>query len=86
MNHADNDCLVIVVLSHGDMEFLYAADQRYNPENLWAPFSSDSCQTLAGKPKLFFIQACQVRICVFFLTFIFGVHRKNYLSRLNLRY
>ena len=26
---------------------------------MWQPFTADRCPSLAGKPKLFFIQACQ---------------------------
>ena len=26
---------------------------------MWEPFTADKCPSLAGKPKLFFIQACQ---------------------------
>lgn len=59
MDHSDNDCLVVAVLSHGEMGMLYAKDTHYKPENLWYYFTADKCPTLAGKPKLFFIQACQ---------------------------
>jgi caspase-like apoptosis-related cysteine protease len=43
-------------MSHGDDGILYAKDQQYKPEKLWSHFTSDQCPTLAGKPKLFFIQ------------------------------
>ncbi|XP_075969386.1 death related ICE-like caspase [Anticarsia gemmatalis] len=59
MNHSDNDCLLIAVLTHGEMGVLYAKDTHYKPDNLWSQFTADKCPTLAGKPKLFFIQACQ---------------------------
>lgn len=59
MDHSDNDCLLIAVLSHGEMGMLYAKDTHYKPDNLWYYFTADKCPTLAGKPKLFFIQACQ---------------------------
>lgn len=58
-DHSDNDCLVIAVLTHGEHGILYAKDTVYKPESLWTPFTADRCPTLAGKPKLFFIQACQ---------------------------
>ncbi|XP_059489240.1 uncharacterized protein LOC132204635 [Neocloeon triangulifer] len=58
-NHSDADCIAIVVLSHGEDKILYAKDTEYKPELLWNPFTADKCPTLAGKPKLFFIQACQ---------------------------
>ncbi|KAF5291193.1 hypothetical protein FQA39_LY14435 [Lamprigera yunnana] len=58
-NHADCDCFLMVVLSHGELGVLYAKDSAYKPENLWMPFSADRCPSLAGKPKIFFVQACQ---------------------------
>lgn len=49
----------MAVLTHGKKDFLFAKDNPYKPEDLWLPFTADKCPTLAGKPKLFFIQACQ---------------------------
>jgi hypothetical protein len=57
LNHEDNDCIIIIVLSHGEDKILYAKDTSYKPEILWSAFTADKCPTLAGKPKLFFIQA-----------------------------
>lgn len=59
MDHSDHDCLLIAVLSHGEMGMLYAKDTHYKPDSLWYYFTADKCPSLAGKPKLFFIQACQ---------------------------
>lgn len=59
MDHTDCDSFIITVLSHGEMGILYTKDVPYKPENLWVQFTADRCPTLAGKPKLFFIQACQ---------------------------
>ncbi|KAM3963460.1 caspase-1 [Aphomia sociella] len=59
MDHTDDDCLLIAVLTHGEHGILYAKDTHYKAENLWYNFTADRCPTLAGKPKLFFIQACQ---------------------------
>lgn len=58
-DHSDADCILIAVLSHGELGILYASDNAYKPDKLWAPFNSEACPSLAGKPKLFFIQACQ---------------------------
>lgn len=58
-DHSQHDCLVIIVLSHGDPGVLYTFDAQYKAESIWMPFTADKCPTLAGKPKLFFIQACQ---------------------------
>lgn len=59
MDYSDDDCLLMAVLTHGEMGILYARDTHYKAENLWYHFTADRCPTLAGKPKLFFIQACQ---------------------------
>ncbi|XP_018056185.1 PREDICTED: caspase-1-like [Atta colombica] len=59
MDHSEHDCLVIAVLSHGELGLLYAHDGAYKADSLWHYFTADKCQSLAGKPKLFFIQACQ---------------------------
>lgn len=59
-DHSDNDCVLIALMSHGDDGVLYAKDQQYKPEKLWSHFTSDQCPTLAGKPKLFFIQVYHI--------------------------
>ncbi|XP_011696428.1 PREDICTED: caspase-1-like, partial [Wasmannia auropunctata] len=59
MDHSEHDCLVVAVLSHGELGLLYAHDTAYKADSLWHYFTADRCQSLAGKPKLFFIQACQ---------------------------
>uniref|UniRef100_A0A182T4T5 Caspase n=1 Tax=Anopheles maculatus TaxID=74869 RepID=A0A182T4T5_9DIPT len=58
-DHSKNDCLVVVVMTHGDKDVLYANDKSYPIGNLWEPFLGDACPTLRGKPKLFFVQACR---------------------------
>lgn len=58
-DHSDCDCFLLAVLSHGEMGIIYSRDTAYKPESLWTPFTADKCPTLAGKPKLFFLQACQ---------------------------
>ena len=52
----DADCVLVAVLSHGEMGILYASDQPYKPDRLWGHFNAEKCPTLAGKPKLFFVQ------------------------------
>ncbi|XP_013190006.1 caspase-1 [Amyelois transitella] len=59
MDHSHADCLLMAVLTHGELGILYANDTHYKAENLWINFTADRCPTLVGKPKLFFIQACQ---------------------------
>ncbi|XP_017024563.1 caspase-1 [Drosophila kikkawai] len=58
-DHTDNDCLAVAILSHGEHGYLYAKDVQYKLDNIWHYFTAAICPTLAGKPKLFFIQACQ---------------------------
>ena len=58
-DHTDADCIFVAVLSHGEMGILYASDQPFKPDRLWCHFNAEKCPTLAAKPKLFFIQACQ---------------------------
>ncbi|GFG28539.1 hypothetical protein Cfor_05804, partial [Coptotermes formosanus] len=58
-DHSDCDCFVLAVLSHGERGIIYSRDTFYKPEALWTPFTADKCPTLAGKPKLFFLQVCQ---------------------------
>ncbi|XP_056631159.1 caspase-1-like isoform X2 [Diorhabda carinulata] len=59
MDHSDNDCLIISILSHGESGIIYAKDTPYKPDHLWVQFTADRCPSLAGKPKIFFLQACQ---------------------------
>ncbi len=56
LDHTNADCLAITVLSHGDEGILYAYDNFYDLPFLWSKFTGDKCPSLAGKPKLFFIQ------------------------------
>ncbi|XP_064543859.1 caspase-1 [Drosophila montana] len=58
-DHSDNDCIAIAILSHGEHGYIYANDVQYKLDSIWHYLTANSCPTLAGKPKLFFIQACQ---------------------------
>ncbi|CAL1675727.1 unnamed protein product [Lasius platythorax] len=59
-DHTDNDCLCIIMLTHGlQNDLIWAKDVAYKSEKIWKPFTADKCTTLAGKPKLFFFQACR---------------------------
>lgn len=57
MDHSDYDSFVCCLLSHGEEGIVYGTDQSIEIEQLIAPFKLN--RTLAGKPKLFFIQACR---------------------------
>ncbi|CAL7952149.1 unnamed protein product [Xylocopa violacea] len=57
-DHSDCDCICIIILSHGSSnDRIYSKDSSYPFLSIWKPFTD--CRTLAGKPKLFFIQACR---------------------------
>lgn len=56
-NYEDCDCICIFILTHGTSgDYVYAKDYRYRLSDIWEKFTADNCRTLAGKPKLFFIQ------------------------------
>ncbi|XP_042892711.1 caspase-1-like isoform X2 [Penaeus japonicus] len=57
MDHSNCDALVIVFMSHGEEDCLYARDEKFQTDLLFKPFEGNSCESLIGKPKLFFIQA-----------------------------
>lgn len=59
LNHSKNDCLLIAILSHGKYGVINAYDYEYSLDTILNYFTVSRCPTLAGKPKLFFIQACQ---------------------------
>ncbi|XP_055298981.1 caspase-1-like [Sitodiplosis mosellana] len=78
MDHSDNDCLVVVFLTHGKlkgfndddnscntllnhdlMSYVYSKDDKYPLQDVWCCFTNEACPTLANKPRIFLIQACQ---------------------------
>ncbi|CAG9763265.1 unnamed protein product [Ceutorhynchus assimilis] len=60
MDHTENDCLVVAVMSHGRTNGrISAKDKEYTSGEMLEFFAGDKCPSLAGKPKLFFIQACR---------------------------
>lgn len=59
VDHSNSDCFACIVLSHGEHGHIYSYDGRYAIDTLFNPFLGDACPSLVGKPKLFFIQACQ---------------------------
>ncbi|XP_061090790.1 caspase-8-like isoform X2 [Conger conger] len=62
MTHGELDAFVCCVLSHGKKGFVYGTDgEPVSIRQLTQLFTSSRCPSLAGKPKLFFIQACQVQ-------------------------
>ncbi|ETN62297.1 caspase short class [Anopheles darlingi] len=60
LDHSDNDCLLVAVLTHGEKgDYLFAYDCVYEFSTIWSQFTADHCRTLAGRPKIFLIQACR---------------------------
>ena len=61
-DHSDFDCFVCCILTHGVQGALYGVNGMTLPiRDLTAPLRSQACPSLSGKPKLFFMQACQGR-------------------------
>ena len=51
---------MVCILSHGEKGLVFGTDAKdVSLQELTRPFKSGQAPTLAGKPKLFFIQACQ---------------------------
>ncbi|XP_071945631.1 caspase-3-like isoform X2 [Antedon mediterranea] len=59
-DHSKFDCLVVCILTHGTNGGLFGTDEGIiGIEELTNCFHANKCPTLAGKPKLFFLQACR---------------------------
>lgn len=54
-----SDCFACAVLTHGEEGIVYGADDKFETKLLFEHFKGNKCKGLVGKPKLFFIQACQ---------------------------
>lgn len=59
MDHKQSDCLMVVILSHGDLGKLYCRDGSYELEMVKLYFTSHRCPSLKGKPRIFLVQACR---------------------------
>ncbi|XP_059225823.1 caspase-1-like [Stomoxys calcitrans] len=58
MDHAGRNCIAIIISTKLSREGnLRAYDDTYDADKLLKFFTPDRCPSLAGKPKLFFIQA-----------------------------
>ena len=61
VDHGEYDSLVVCVSSHGNQRSIYGSDSvEVNRDEFCN--SIKSCPSLAGKPKLFFIQACRLPV------------------------
>ncbi|XP_034115248.2 caspase-like [Drosophila albomicans] len=58
-NHEDSDCILIAILSHGEKGLINARDVQYKLQDICELLLPSKCPSLAGKPKLFIVQACQ---------------------------
>ncbi|KAI0227833.1 Caspase-3 [Lamellibrachia satsuma] len=58
-DHTNNDCFMCAILSHGDFGVVYGTDGIIKLDTLVNPFKGRQCPTLAGKAKVFIIQACR---------------------------
>ncbi|CAL8321991.1 unnamed protein product [Merluccius merluccius] len=59
-NHSGLDCVACFILSHGQQDVVYGVDgKEVSLMELTNQLSELQCASLRGKPKLFFIQACQ---------------------------
>ncbi|NXQ62062.1 CASPA protein, partial [Anthoscopus minutus] len=59
-DHKDRNCFICCILSHGKSGAIYGTDDKLvSIRMLTSHFTAKQCPQLAGKPKLFFIQACQ---------------------------
>ncbi|XP_060074842.1 caspase-3-like [Ylistrum balloti] len=58
-DHNDCDSLFVVVLSHGEDGVVFGTEGSVEVKKLFEPFKGDRCPSLAGKPKIFAIQACR---------------------------
>ena len=60
VDHDRYDCFVLCISSHGTADFIFGTDSKTIPvKNVTMPFAGPSCESLRGKPKLFFISACR---------------------------
>lgn len=58
-DHSAYDAFVCVIMTHGRLGELYASDARpVRILDIVEFFTKQNCRSLAGKPKMFFIQAC----------------------------
>lgn len=59
-DHRNMNCVVCCFLSHGQEGCIFGVDDQTVPiSQITRLFSGSQCPSLVGKPKLFFIQACQ---------------------------
>ena len=68
-DHSKYDAFIFAVLSHGREGVVYGTDGIIPIRDITSYFTQ--CRSLAGKPKIFFFQACQGRQYVLSFSFFF---------------
>ncbi|XP_045188502.2 caspase-7-like [Mercenaria mercenaria] len=58
-DHNDADCFAGVFLSHGGSNEIHGTDGILKLNTIFELFQASRCTSLAGKPKLFFVQSCR---------------------------
>ncbi|XP_036106045.1 caspase-3 isoform X3 [Molossus molossus] len=58
-DHSKRSSFICVLLSHGDEGIIFGTNGPIDLKKLTVFFRGDNCRSLAGKPKLFIIQACR---------------------------
>ena len=60
MEHKKYDSFICVISSHGNLNQVFGCDRlKMTLSKEIRQFRSEKCSSLAGKPKLFFLQSCQ---------------------------
>ena len=61
-DHGNFDSFVVCILSHGEEGHVFGADSKsVDLRAIVGRLNAEACPSLAGKPKVFFIQACRGR-------------------------
>ena len=60
-DHNESEMCVVIFMSHGNKDYIKSRDGLSVPISLLLEhFTTSNCPRLAGKPKLFIIQACRL--------------------------
>ncbi|XP_077535224.1 uncharacterized protein LOC144147061 isoform X2 [Haemaphysalis longicornis] len=60
-SHRFADCLVVILMSHGEERFIYGSDgeKLHLRNDVYRTFNNEECPALKKKPKIFLVQACR---------------------------
>ncbi|CAK8689143.1 unnamed protein product [Clavelina lepadiformis] len=56
---SDYSCCFVVFLSHGQENYIWTNDDKLLYNEVSPYFTSERCESLEGKPKIFIVQACK---------------------------